>query len=154
VIDGVIYTRLSYLFPFQGESDEVNVLAIVVAVDKGGSLHISDPTRAGITPTVVQGLTLGTEEEKINEEEAAADMAVTIAEGDCLLLRRFIVRNGGGGLASLHQSEAGTWCIRKAEGTCCAKCRRPFSECELEETQVLYNRDKRRLPPATCLDSS
>jgi hypothetical protein len=150
VIDGTTYTGLSSLFQFQGTSDEVNVLAIVVAVDKRGSLHISDRSRAGITPTVVQGITLGTNEGKTNEEEAAADRAVNIAQGDCLLLRRFIVPNGKGGLACLHQSEAGTWCIRKPKGKCCAKCGRQFSEREMEEIQNLDNRDKRRLPLEIC----
>jgi hypothetical protein len=142
VIDGTAYTRLSSLFQFQWQSDQVNVLAIVVAVDKGGSLYILDRSwRAGIIPTAVQGITLGTGEGKTNKQEAAVDSAGNIAEGDCLLLHGFFVGHGDRMEACLYgKGGAETWCIRKPKSDCCAKCCRRFSEREVKEIEILCDR--------------
>ena len=140
MINGTAYTRLSSVFQFQGRSDEVNVLAIVVAVDKGGSLHILDPSRAGYTPTAValEGIMLRIGEGKTNKAEAAADSAGSIAEGDCLLLNGFFVVYGHGmGVCLDAKGGAGAWCIRKDKGVCCAKCFRRFNEREVKEIDVL-----------------
>jgi hypothetical protein len=140
VIDGTAYTRLSRLFQFQGKSDKVNVLAIVVAVDKGGSVRISDRSRGGMTPTAVMlgGITLGTSEEKTNKKKASADSAGNIAKGDCLLLHGFLVVFGDRMEAWLSaKGEAATWCLRKAGSECCAKCCRRFNEREVEEIKNL-----------------
>jgi hypothetical protein len=138
VIDGTAYTRLSSLFQFQWQSDQVNVIAIVVAVERGGSLHILDRSRERYIPTAVQGTTLGTGKEKTNQEEAAADSALNITQGDCLLLRSFFVGYGKGmGACLFRQSGVGTWCIRKEKSDCCAKCGQKFGEREVEEINAL-----------------
>ena len=138
MIDGTAFTPLSRLFEFQRNSEQVNVLAIIVVVDGGGSLRISDRSRAGITPIAVQGITLGTGDGKTNKEEVAADSTVNIAKWDCLLLRDFFVDYGKRLLPCLYaKSGAGTWHVRKAKGGCCVKCGRPFSEREEEEINDL-----------------
>jgi len=117
---------LSAIFEFQGRSETVNVLGIVVAIN-GNTPRISDVSRKDLPPIAVEGIALETTEEKQMCGGAAVVNMANVGEGDCLLLQDFTVCfEKGTGLPRLcrenkSKKPLGSWRVWKKDNEHCAR---------------------------------
>lgn len=112
-IDGTIYTCHDALLQFQGQSEAVNVLGIVVVMDDN-TPKISDLSRKGLPPIAVEGIVLNVSRGQRISGNAIVKNGATISEGDCLLLHGFAVwfekkTNLPRLCREENKSHAGTW---------------------------------------------
>jgi hypothetical protein len=88
--DCATYIHLSRLFQFQGRLEAVNTLGIVVAIDDD-TPRISDLSRKDLLPIAVEGVSARASREQRLFSCASGEDDASVKEGDCVLLRGFIV---------------------------------------------------------------
>lgn len=123
-INGINLSCLSTIFEFQGRSETVNVLGIVITMD-GNTPRISDISRKDLPPIAVEGIALEAREEKQMRGGAAVGTMADIGKGDCLLLQGFTVCfEKGTGLPRLCREDKskvplGSWRVWKRDDEHC-----------------------------------